>query len=204
MICLNININARILGLVLLYIIVIQCTYSSSDLQENEDLLYGFVETFNEEDHPIYYQTLPKEKIADYLGEGFSLDHVFFLSKPSDSLEIYFTKEVISGFSESIKNYKRITVTEELTDGHKVVEQKEIPDFVKDSSIPPPFKYSGFRNVYFLSTPLISKNKAVIFIDSYGHSDIGISIYFYVRRNQSSPWVSLGGGSVHELKYYNN
>ena len=175
-----------------------------SEVEEKEELLEYFLSNLNENDNPIYYETLPKEKIADYLGEGFSLDHVFFLSEPSDSLEIYFTKEVISGFSESIKNYKRITVTKELTDGHKVVEQKEIPDFVKDSSIPPPFNYSGFNNVYFLSTPIISENRGIIFIDSYGEKGLGITIRFYIRRNKNAPWEVIGTGSVHEVSYYND
>ncbi|OAN64146.1 hypothetical protein A8B79_14230 [Balneola sp. EhC07] len=173
-----------------------------SEIEEKEELLEYFLSNLNENDNPIYYETLPKEKIVDYLDEGFSLDNVFFLSEPSDSLEIYFSKEVISGFSESIKNYKKIIVTEELTDGHKVVEQKEIPDFLKDSSIPPPFNYSGFNNVYFLSTPIISENRGIIFIDSYGEKGLGITIRFYIRRNKNAPWEVIDSGSVHEVRYY--
>jgi hypothetical protein len=178
------------------------CNNQMSEIEEKEELLEYFLSNLNENDNPIYYETLPKEKIVDYLDEGFSLDNVFFLSEPSDSLEIYFSKEVISGFSESIKNYKKIIVTEELTDGHKVVEQKEIPDFLKDSSIPPPFNYSGFNNVYFLSTPIISENRGIIFIDSYGEKGLGITIRFYIRRNKNAPWEVIDSGSVHEVRYY--
>ena len=180
------------------------CNNQMSEIEEKEELLEYFLSNLNENDNPIYYETLPKEKIVDYLDEGFSLDNVFFLSEPSDSLEIYFSKEVISGFSESIKNYKKIIVTEELTDGHKVVEQKEIPDFLKDSSNPPPFNYSGFNNVYFLSTPIISENRGIIFIDSYGEKGLGITIRFYIRRNKNAPWEVIGTGSVHEVSYYND
>jgi len=180
------------------------CNNQMSEIEEKEELLEYFLSNLNENDNPIYYETLPKEKIVDYLDEGFSLDNVFFLSEPSDSLEIYFAKEVISGFSKSIKNYKRIIVTEELTDGHKVVEQKEIPDFVKDSSTPQPFNYSGFNNVYFISTPIISENRGIIFIDSYGEKGLGITIRFYIRRNKNAPWEVIGTGSVHEVSYYND
>lgn len=44
----------------------------------------------------MYYETLSKEKVACYLGEGFSADNVFFLADCPDSLDYYFGDSAIS------------------------------------------------------------------------------------------------------------
>lgn len=180
----------------------LSCSNPKPDTEEKKALLKHFFTSLDEEDYPVYYETLSKEKVASYLGEGFSVDNVFFLADRPDSLDYYFDDSAISTFVKSVKHYKPLTITQEQTNGHKVVYDEDIPEFVKDRTMPPPFNYSGFYNVYLLSTPIISQNRGIFFIDTYGASGIGITIRFYMRKNKNSPWVMVGSGTVHELEYY--
>jgi hypothetical protein len=181
----------------------VQCSNSQYDIQENEKLLKEYVGMFSEDDYPVFHQTMSKEKVSKYIGEGFSVDNVFFLADRPDSLDYYFDDAAINTLVKSVKqNYKQLTITQEQTNGHMVVQEEDIPEFVKDRSMPPSFNYSGFYNVYFLSTPIISQNRGIFFIDTYGASGIGITIMFYMRKNKDAPWVMVGSGAVHELEYY--
>ena len=174
------------------------------EIQEHEELLKRYLETFHSDDHPVYFQTISQEKISNYLGDGFSLQHVFYLVDSPDSLKIIFNEKVISGLVENVRHYNSIPITEELAQGHRVIREEEIPDFVKDETNPPPFNYTGFTNVYFLSTPIISDNRAIIFVDTYGPTTVGITMYFFIRDSKQSDWKQIGGGSVHKISYYSN
>ncbi len=130
------------------------------------------------------------------------MENVFFLADRPDSLDYYFDDAAISTLVKNVKHYKQLTITQEQTNGHMVVQDEDIPEFVKDRAMPPPYNYSGFYNVYFLSTPIISQNRGIIFIGTYGANDIGITIRFYMRKNKDAPWVMVGAGAVHELSLY--
>lgn len=191
-----------LIGLVIIFG-SLSCSNPETSTEEKKVLLHDFFTSLDEEDYPVYYETFPKEKIARYLGEGFSVDNVFFLADRPDSLDYYFDDAAINTLVKSVKqNYKQLTITQEQTNGHMVVQEEDIPEFVKDRSMPPSFNYSGFYNVYFLSTPIISQNRGIFFIDTYGASGIGITIRFYMRKNKDAPWIMVGSGAVHELEYY--
>lgn len=185
--------------LVLVVILSVKCTNLQPDIQQNKELLEEFIGTLSDDNHPIFHQTMTQKRVSRYLGEGFSLGNIFFISETPDSLDNYFNDEIIANLTENFKDYKELTITEELAQGHRVVKEDEIPEFVKDKSIPPPFNYSGFTNVLFVSTPVISNNRAVMFLDTYGSPFIGISVYFYVRNNRNSAWKMVGGGIVQEI-----
>jgi len=191
-----------LIGLVII-IGSLSCSNPETSTEEKKVLLHDFFTSLDEEDYPVYYETFPKEKIARYLGEGFSVDNVFFLADRPDSLDYYFDDAAINTLVKSVKqNYKQLNITQEQTNGHMVVQEEDITEFVKDRSMPPSFNYSGFYNVYFLSTPIISQNRGIFFIDTYGTSGIGITIRFYMRKNKDAPWIMVGSGAVHELEYY--
>jgi len=190
-----------ILGLVTI-IGALSCSHPKTDVEENEALLEHFFKSLNDEDYPVYHKTLPKEKIERYLGEGFSVENVYFLGDSPDSLEYYFDDSAINKLVKNVNYYTTLNITQEQTNGHMVVQEEDIPEFVKDRSMPPSFNYSGFYNVYFLSTPIISQNRGIFFIDTYGASGIGITIRFYMRKNKDAPWIMVGSGAVHELEYY--
>lgn len=189
---------------VLILLLSVKCTYQKPDVQQNSDLLKDFISSFNIDDHPIYYQTISKGTISEYLDKGFSLEHVFLLGETPDSLKIYFNENVIKDLVDDVRKYNTMPITKELSGDHRVIREEEIPEFVKDITIPPPFNYSGFTNVYFLSTPIISDSRAIIFVDTYGPTTIGITLYFFVRDSEESDWNQIGGGSVQKLRYYPN
>ena len=180
----------------------VQCSNSQYDIQENEKLLKEYAEMLSGDDYPFFYQTMSKEKVSGYLGEGFLLEEVFFLSDRPDSLNHYFNDEVVSNLIENVGDYRVLDITEELTRGHRIVTNEEIPEFVKDRSVPPPFNYTGFTNVLFVSTPIISNNRAILIHDTYGKNALGIGISFFLKMNPENEWKLYASGTVHKLSFY--
>lgn len=182
----------------------VQCSNSQYDIQENEKLLKEYVRMLSEDDYPVFHQTMSKEKVSEYIGEGFLLEEVFFIPDRPDSLNHYFNDEVVSNFIDNVGGYRVLDITEELTKGHRVVTNEEIPEFVKDRNVPLPFNYSGFTNVLFISTPIISNNRAILIHDTYGSNGVGIGISFFMKKNQDNTWKLYASGSVHKLSFYSD
>lgn len=182
----------------------VQCSNSQYDIQENEKLIKEYVGLPSEDDYPVFHQTMSKKKVSQYIGEGFLLKEVFFIVETPDSLNHYFNKEVVSNLIENIRNYRVISITDESSNGHRVVTNKEIPEYVMDRTVPPPFNYTGFTNVLFISTPLISDNRAILIHDTYGSNVVGIGISFFLKKNQENTWKLYASGSVHKLSFYSD
>lgn len=77
-----------------------------SEIEEKEELLEYFLSNLNENDNPIYYETLPKEKIVDYLDEGFSLDNVFFYLSPPIAWRFILPKRLYLDFRKVLRTIK--------------------------------------------------------------------------------------------------
>ena len=188
----------ELIFLVALIFNVIGCDSRREEIAQVE-ILENFTSNLTSEDYPIFFQTMPQEKVSKYLGKGFDLKYVFFISQP-DSLEYYFSDKVMSKLIQKVNRYEQISITNEMASEHKLVSDEEIPDFIKGTSIPPTFNYQGFWNVYFLSIPIIYNNRAIVFTDSYGEKGIGIGIRFYIRGNDDEEWKLFAGGAVHSIK----
>ncbi len=176
---------------VALLLLLVYCDESNIETQSQKKILTVLVSKF--EKNPVYHQTLEEKVVENFLKDGLSIQNIAFLSASKDSLQNHFSNQITSSLVNRSIGYKQINLTSGDLNGYPVISEEEIPDFVKDSSIPPPFKYSGFTNVNFLSTPIIYKDYAIVFHDSYGDVDIGVSTYFF-KKNKNNSWELINSG----------
>lgn len=193
------TITVSILVSAIILIGTLSCNSSISELEEQKELLSVYLKTFTKMDHPVFHKTLSKEEVAEYLEGGFSMRDIGFLSIPPDSLETFFDEKIIKAIAEKVEDYEQITLNEEVTLGHSVVKDKDIPDHIKSNTEPPPFNYKGFTNVNFISTPIITQNRGIILLRSY-NGDVrigkGVNIYFFIKDGQERSWKLLDFGAL--------
>lgn len=170
--------------------VIVQCDLYDENTQSQKDILKLLTKNF--EEYPVYYLTLEKERVEGYLQDGLTIKDIAFLSAPEDSLYKYFNKNVASLLVEKVHKYNQVQITTEDINGYPVVNEEDIPEFIINREAPP-FNYSGFTNVNYLSTPIISSNRAIVFHDSYGGVDIGITIHFFIQ-DDSSSWRLVNSG----------
>ena len=178
----------------------LSCSSPTSELEEHKELLSVFFTTFSDLDHPVFYKTISKEKVTDYLQDGFSVKNVSFLEHGTDSLSMYFGEEICTSIVQKAQNYNQYILTEKDTFGNPVVKEEDIPEFVKNrTTIPPPFNYQGFTNVNFVSTPIITQNRGIILLHSF-RGDVkigkGVKIYFFIKNVKDGSWNLVDSGAV--------
>lgn len=180
-----------------LYIIIITCFSCSRTVNKDEVLILKLVaEELLDDKDALHFETLDKNTVDNILGNP--VDSNLFLRTmifPNSQVLYYFDQKTLSGFSKPLRSYDTIELNTLDIQAIPVVDEKDIPDYVRFQQ-PTPNWEVDFTNVYFLSTPLVYDNKAILFSHDFGSH--GYDMHFFIKIEQKWSW--LGKTSIYSIR----
>lgn len=175
------------ISLFLIYCILMFCITACINENSTDSDIYEIINVINEiyidEESAVYHEAIPFSVLDRYIDLPLTFNQLTSFFPPPEGLDTLFNEEVMSSFSTQLSHYKPLKFDQGGFEELKTVKESEIPDYIKDGYRPPaPNEEVTITNLYYLSTPLIYKDKAIVFTRSGPHYSLNVS--FFVKNEK--------------------
>ncbi|MBO6571728.1 MAG: hypothetical protein JJ958_04705 [Balneola sp.] len=164
------------------------CSRLTDSSEEQLQLLKVASELFIDDKEVLFQNTFDKKTVNQVLGSPLSKE-LLIRNPVSTEVDIdsLFDESTLKQLNQTLKDYKSINLQTLNINSVELVNDKQIPDYVRDQR-PVPIWEAEFTSVLYLSTPLVYKNRAIVLSDKSGDGLIGIN--FFIKENKN--WVMVG------------
>lgn len=166
-----------------LVICITACTYENSTDRDTYEIISVINDIYLDEESAVYHEAIPLDVLDQYINLPMTFNQLTVLLPPPEGLDTLFNEEIMSFFSTQLIHYKPLQFDQDGFNDLKTVKDSEIPDYIKDGYRPPaPYEEVTITNLYYLSTPLIYKDKAIVFSRNGPHYSLNVS--FFVKNEK--------------------
>lgn len=165
------------------------CSGSPSPSLEQIEVLKVSSELFLNEREVLFHKTFDNDVVIEVLGESLNNELLTRnpLSKNAD-LDSLFDEQTFIKLNRAFKNYQSLNLDSLNVELGELVTDEQIPDYVRDQS-PVPNWEVDFDSVLYLSTPIVSDNRAILLRGGHG---VGLmtGINFFIK--EDGKWKLVG------------
>jgi len=167
----------------------VSCSGSPGPSQQQMDVLKVSADLFLDERRVLFYKTFDNDVVIEVLGESLNNELLTRnpLSKNAD-LDSLFDEQTFIKLNRAFKNYQSLNLDSLNVELGELVTDEQIPDYVRDQS-PVPNWEVDFDSVLYLSTPIVSDNRAILLRGGHGVG-LMIGINFFIK--EDGKWKLVG------------
>jgi len=164
----------------------VSCSGSLGPSQQQKDVLKVSADRFLDERRVLFHKTFDNDVVIRVLGESLNNELLTRnpLSKNAD-LDSLFDEQTFIKLNRAFKNYQSLNLDSLNVELGELVTDEQIPDYVRDQS-PVPNWEVDFDSVLYLSTPIVSDNRAIVLASRSGFMT---GIHFFIKEEGKWKWV---------------